>query len=299
MNELAAVKSPLPLGEGKGEGRRPCAADPRPHPGPLPRGEGDSRLPDSSTFLLDAISRHTTRYYLTGRGASASSAKRSSSPGALSTPRRHAMHPRPALATQDPSLLPGSALGMRDTPGIHRGANPPERGEWTRPRCTRGMLPTTSASGSIGVGLGSSEPLASSLGRGSLARAPCAVTDAQPSPDAMVVDAGVAIQVFLADEGPEVATGLFQGRRAADVSAAPDLIYLGCARIGEWMHRPRLAAARALQSIAAVRALPLQGLAPGGWVTTPPAGQSSMHREGARQARSHCAGSSSLPGAVV
>ncbi len=44
-----------PLGEGKGEGRRPCAADPRPHPGPLPRGEGGSRLPGRSTFLLDAV----------------------------------------------------------------------------------------------------------------------------------------------------------------------------------------------------------------------------------------------------
>lgn len=85
------------------------------------------------------------------------------------------------------------------------------------------------------------------------------MTDAPPFPDAAVVDASVLIKVFLPEEGSEAATRLIQNSGAAIVRAVPDLVYLECANIvWKWVRRGMLAADLARQSVADLRALPLQ-----------------------------------------
>ncbi len=85
------------------------------------------------------------------------------------------------------------------------------------------------------------------------------MTDAPPFPDAAVVDASVLLKVFLPEEGSEAATNLIQNSSATVVRAAPDLIYLECANIlWKWVRRGMLAADLARQSVADLRALPLE-----------------------------------------
>jgi predicted nucleic acid-binding protein len=85
------------------------------------------------------------------------------------------------------------------------------------------------------------------------------VTDAPLFPEVAVVDASVVIKVFLPEEGSEAATRLIQNAGSAIVRAVPDLVYLECANIlWKWVRRGILAADLARESIADLRALPLQ-----------------------------------------